>query len=142
LFLLFRVWRKSSRGPASLVSEAIPAPPDLSDENVGAEQLPEDGWVQLGRELLERGDFRLALRAFYFASLAHLAARGLITVAKFKSNRDYERELRRRGHSLPDVLSSFGQNVVVFDRSWYGLHEVNRELLNEFVANLERIKVA
>ena len=59
------------------------------------------------------------MRAFYFASLAQLAARGLITVAKFKSNRDYERELQRRGHSLPELLASFGDNVSVFDRTWY-----------------------
>ncbi len=140
LFLLFRVWQKSSRGPVAVASEAMPAPPDLRDENVGAEQLPEDGWIKLGRELLESGDLRLALRAFYFASLAHLAARGLITVARFKSNRDYERELRRRGHALPEVLTSFGENVVVFDRSWYGLHDVSRDLIERFLSNVERIK--
>lgn len=140
VWLLFMAWQRSTRVPAPVSSEAIPAAPDLRNENVGADQLPEDGWVKVGRELLERGEYRLALRAFYFASLAHLAARGLITVAKFKSNRDYERELRRRGHSLPQVLSTFSDNVAVFDRSWYGMHEVTRELAGQFIANVERIK--
>ena len=140
--LLFRVWQKNHRPRVSTAVDAVPIVPDLADENTGAEQLPEDGWIKIGRDLLERGDFRLALRAFYFASLAHLAARGLITVAKFKSNREYERELRRRGHSLPELLTTFGNNVLVFDRTWYGLHEVNRELVTEFIANVERIKAA
>ena len=142
LVMLFRVWQKNHRPRTMAVGEAVPIVPDLADENTGAEQLPEDGWIKVGRDLLERGEFRLALRAFYFASLAHLAARGLITVAKFKSNREYERELRRRGHSLPELLVTFGDNVLVFDRTWYGLHEVNRELVTQFITNVERIKAA
>jgi hypothetical protein len=114
--------------------------PDLSDENLGAEQLPEDGWTKLARELLAGGDLRLALRAFYLASLAHLAQRNLIKLEKFKSNREYERELNRRAHSLPALLGAFGQNVSVFDRSWYGLHEIDSELVSEFAANLERMR--
>jgi hypothetical protein len=140
VIFIMRAWHLSQRRGAPVASEAIPMVPDLTDENVGAEQLPEDGWLKLGRELLERGEFRLALRAFYFASLAHLAARSLITIAKFKSNRDYERELGRRGHSLPELVSSFGENVVVFDRSWYGLHEVDAGLVGRFIVNVERIK--
>jgi hypothetical protein len=140
IIFIMRAWQLSQRRGTRVASEAIPAVPDLTDENVGAEQLPEDGWIKLGRELLERGEFRLALRAFYFASLAHLAARSLITIAKFKSNREYERELRRRGHSLPELVSYFGENVLVFDRSWYGLHDVDAGLVGQFVANVERIK--
>lgn len=140
VLFIMRAWYQSQRRRAPVASEAIPMMPDLADENVGAEQLPEDGWIKLGRELLERGELRLALRAFYFASLAHLAARSLITIAKFKSNRDYERELGRRGHALPELVSSFGANVQVFDRSWYGSHAVDAGLVGQFVANVERIK--
>jgi hypothetical protein len=140
VIFLIRVWQRRRRKPATVASEAIFPMPDIADENVGAEQLPEDGWIKLGRELLGRGELRLAMRAFYFASLAHLSARNLITIAKFKSNRDYERELRRRGHALPDLLLRFGENVVVFDRSWYGMHEVSMEMVGQFAANVERIK--
>jgi hypothetical protein len=138
--LLFRVWTKSRRDLAIVNTIAVAPVPDLRDENAGADQLPEDGWIKLGRKLLSQGEFRLALRAFYFASLAHLAGRNLLTIAKFKSNRDYERELGRRGHSLPDLVSLFGENVMVFDRSWYGLHDVNEEIVGHFAANVERIK--
>jgi hypothetical protein len=112
----------------------------LTDENVSAEQLPEDGWTRLARELLERGELRLALRAFYLASLASLADRNLISLAKFKSNRDYERELERRGHSFPNLLTVFGENRLMFDRTWYGMHEATREVVNHFATNVDKIK--
>jgi uncharacterized membrane protein len=139
-FLLFRILQNRRRPSAAIQSEAIQPAPDLTDENVGADQLPEDGWIRLARELLEQGELRLAMRAFYLASLAHLAERNLISLAKFKSNRDYELELRRRGHSFAVLLNLFGENVSVFDRIWYGMHEVSGDLVQHFAANVERIK--
>jgi hypothetical protein len=141
IFIL-RFLRARRRSQASIGSMAIPSTPNLEDENIGADQLPEEGWTRLGREFQERGELRLALRAFYLASLSHLAARGLVTIARFKSNRDYERELRRRGHAFPDLLPLFGENVGVFDRIWYGLHKVSIEVVERFVTNVERIKAA
>jgi hypothetical protein len=139
--LLYRVWR-DRMAPAVVASEPIQPVPDVNDENVGADQLPGDSWTKLARELLERGELRLALRAFYFASLAHLASRNLISIARFKSNREYERELRRRAHSFPDLLSIFDDNLGSFERVWYGLHEVDSELVGRFAANVERMKAA
>jgi hypothetical protein len=139
--LLYRVWR-DRRSPAMVASEPVQPLPDINDEQVGADRLPGDDWKKLGRDLLERGELRLAMRAFYLASLAYLAARNLISLARFKSNHDYERELRRRGHSIPDLLLVFGDNLVSFESTWYGLHEVNRERVEQFLANVERIRVA
>jgi hypothetical protein len=139
VWLLFRLWR--SQAPVQeYAAEALPAVPDVSDENVGAEQLPEDGWIRLARELIDRGELRLALRAFYLAALAHLAERNLITLAKYKSNRDYERELLRRGHALADVPGLFSQSVLAFERVWYGRHGVSQDSLEEFERNVKRIK--
>ncbi len=139
--LLYRTWRdRPSR--ATVASEPVRSLPDLADENVRADQLPEDGWTKLGRELLERGEFRLAMRAFYLASLSHLAARNLISIARFKSNRDYERELRRRGHAFPGLLPVFGENLLSFECVWYGTHEVSRGLVDRFAANVDRLKDA
>jgi len=139
IWLVVRVWKR--RGPAEeIVAEAIAPVPNVADESVGAGQLPDEGWVRLARDLLQRGELRLALRAFYLASLAALAGRNLITLAKFKSNRDYERELLRRSHALQEVPRVFSENVAVFERSWYGLHEVTPELLDHFAGNVERIQ--
>jgi len=138
--LLFRVLRPRKR-PVIVPGEPLGPAPDLTEENISVQLLPEAGWLKLGRELLERGELRLALRAFYLATLAHLAARNLISPAKFKSNRDYELELRRRGHSMPELLSIFGDNSLVFERIWYGLHEINQELVQQFLARVEQIRV-
>lgn len=138
--LLIRFWRRRGRAGDVIVGGAVQPVPDLTDENVAADQLPEDGWTTLARELLGRDELRLALRAFYLASLAHLASRNLISLARFKSNRDYERELQRRAHAFPTLPTLFGDNVLAFDRVWYGRHEVTGELVTQFATNVERIK--
>jgi hypothetical protein len=139
-YVAYRIWQNRAPKKVAVASEPILPVPDLRDENLGAEQLPEDGWTRLARELLAKGELRLALRAFYLASLAHLAQRNLIRLEKFKSNHEYERELRRRAHSLPALLSAFGENVISFDRSWYGLHQIDSEQVGAFAANLERMR--
>jgi hypothetical protein len=78
----------------------------------------------------------------YHASLAHLGRRELVVIARFKSNRDYELELRRRARAWPDLQGAFAENVRSFDRAWYGLHEVNAEALQQFEANVRCIRAA
>ena len=89
---------------------------------------------------MERGELRLAIRAFYLATLAHLADRNLISLARFKSNRDYERELQRRSHALAGLAELFGGSVTAFERVWYGRHGVTAELVEDFRRNVERMK--
>ncbi len=133
---------RARRDHAVMEGTAIPTAPDLEDESVAADDRPEDDWTRMGRQLLEQGDARRALRAFYLASLAHLAGRNLITIARFKSNRDYERELRRRGHAMPELPALFGENVSIFARTWYGWHEATKDMVERFLGNLEKIKAA
>jgi hypothetical protein len=142
VIFMLRVWRDRNRPGSAIFAQEIQGTPDIADENVAADQLPEDAWTRMARDLLERGELRLAVRAFYLASLAHLAKRNLIGIARFKSNRDYERELVRRGHAIPQVLPVFRENVSIFERIWYGMHDINRELVHEFATNVEKIKTA
>ena len=139
--LVWFLWRSRSRA-ARIGMEATPATPlpDLTSDDVSGDELPVDGWTALALELLERGELRLAMRAFYFSSLAHLAARSLVNIAKFKSNRDYERELLRRSHALPNLTASFSDNVSIFDRVWYGQHVIDGDLMQQFRGNVERIR--
>ena len=81
------------------------------------------------RHLLERAE-----------SEAEFADRNLISIARFKSNRDYSLELHRRAHSFPDLLSVFGENLSVFERTWYGAHDIDRDRVDQFAANVQRIK--
>ena len=138
--LLWRVARQGWKGRTAIVAEVLPAQPDLTDENLTASQLPEDGWLKLARELMEKGELRLAVRALYLAGLAHLAEREMISLARFKSNRDYEQEVARRGRGQPELRAAFSENVALFDRVWYGLYEVTSEALGRFQINLERIR--
>jgi hypothetical protein len=137
--LIFRLWQRR-RQPHAVAATAIAARPDLNDENIAANQLPEEDWLKMAREMIAAGNLRLALRAFYLAGLANLAAREMIAIAIFKSNREYENELRRRARALPAVQNAFSQNVAAFDRAWYGLHEVTQEALQQFQSNLEQIR--
>jgi hypothetical protein len=137
--LLIRAWRQRLKRPVVL-AEAVAAAPDITDENTTADQLPEDDWLKLARELAGRGELRLAVRAMYLASLAHLGRRELVVIARFKSNRDYELELRRRARAWPDLQSAFAENVGSFDRAWYGMHEVSADALQRFEGNVQRIR--
>ena len=121
-------------------AEPVAPVPDLTQEHVTADQLPEDGWLQLARELMQSGQLRLSLRASYLASLAHLGHRELIRLAKHKSNHDYDRELQRRARSNPNLLTAFDHNLDAFERAWYGEHEVTRDTLGDFNRNLDRIR--
>lgn len=135
--LIFR--RSRWEGSAVPDDGAAGGPIDLESESIVATQLPEDEWMRLAREQIARGEHRLAIRALFLASLAHLGDRGLLNVARFKSNRDYSRELHLKARSEPELRAAFGENVGLFERVWYGLHEAGREAIDHFTANYERI---
>jgi len=138
--VLWRTRRRRGKHQVRAVDEAISSRPDLTDDRVGADELPVDRWLALARELIEKGEWQLALRALYLASLAHLADHELITIARHKSNRDYELELKRRAHDQLDLVAVFSKNVAIFERAWYGMHEVTHEEMKRFTTNQERIK--
>jgi hypothetical protein len=141
VWLAIKIWKHYRASENEIVSAApIQSIPDLNDESVAADQLPEEGWSRMARELLERGEWRLALRALYLASLAYLAERNLVTIARSKSNQDYLRELDRRAHALPEVAQLFSENVSTFDCVWYGLHAVDHQTVDAFAGNVERMK--
>ena len=139
-FLLYRMWRKRSEDEVITAEEATLAIPDLKDEGTTADQFPEEGWLSLSREYMERGELRLAMRALYLASLALLSRRGILTITKYKSNREYNRELQRKAQTNQDLLNAFQENLFLFERSWYGEHEVNTEIISKFNLNQERIR--
>jgi hypothetical protein len=113
--------------------------PDLNDEDVLADELPALRWLAVAKELLAKGEVRLAMRALYFAALTHLAERNLLTIARSKSNREYETELKRRAHAFPDLIHCFCGNVTILERVWYGMHEIRRDMVHQFLANHKRI---
>jgi hypothetical protein len=139
-FLLYRIWKGRHQDEVIIADEAAVAIPDLKDESTTADQFPEEGWLSLARDYMERGELRLALRALYLSSLALLSRRGILTIAKYKSNREYNRELQRKAQTNHDLLNAFQENLFLFERSWYGKHEVNNEILSKFNLNQEKIR--
>jgi hypothetical protein len=139
----FRIWRARHRldAPAP-AAEAAVAAPDLESATVSAELLPEDGWMALAHELAERGEFRLALRAAFLACLSRLADHQWIRLAQFRSNREYERDVRRRMQGHPETAETFSEIVRVFERSGYGDRPVTEQRFAEFVAAVERLRPA
>ena len=121
-------------------NKPVYAAPNLEDENLSADELPEDEWVTLAMEMMRKGDYRLAVRALFLSGLAFLGDQRLLQIRRFKSNREYLRELRRRSHVHANLSSSFEWSVTEFEGIWYGAHEANQALFDSFSENLSTIK--
>lgn len=133
--LAWRWWRGRGR-QAPVAAVPVSATPDLlADETVAPDSVPVDEWLALASDLLAKGEHRLALRAMFLACLAHLGRCGRLAPARFKSNREYQGELDRKAHDLPDVLAAFRGHVAVVERAWYGYHAVSSADLDLFLAN-------
>jgi hypothetical protein len=98
--------------------------------------------MRLARENIAAGELRLAARALFLATLATLGEQRLIEIARSKSNRDYRNELGLRARGRGGLQDAFGENVGIFERVWYGLHEVGVEVVETLTNNYHRIKSA
>ncbi|MEA2084371.1 MAG: hypothetical protein U9O82_09050, partial [Thermodesulfobacteriota bacterium] len=134
-----RAWLRKRESLAAVAVSPVSASPDLTHEEVSALDLPVNRWLAVADDLMKKGSLRLALRALYLATLAHLSEHGFITIAKYKSNRDYKHELAGRAYEHKGLSDLFSINVTAFDMSWYGEHKVGPEELKLFAQNQERI---
>ncbi|MDF1816366.1 MAG: DUF4129 domain-containing protein [Verrucomicrobiales bacterium] len=137
LFVLIRYYRsveKEEEEESEVVGDI-----DLESEEIVADQLPEDEWMKLARQQIEKGESRLAIRALFLATLANLGERGLLKIQKFKSNRDYRRELDLKARQEPILREAFGENTGLFERAWYGLHHIGQDSVDHFMRNYETI---
>jgi hypothetical protein len=139
VYILWRSWRRRQNAQAEIAATAVESTPDLEDESTTADDLPVNRWLELARELTEKGSLRQAIRALYLAILADLAAHELITIEKFKSNREYEVELGRRAHQKEGLLNAFSNSRDVFERVWYGMYKISRPDLDHYAAIQKRL---
>lgn len=137
LYLASRAWRARQEEDGAHSVEAMALAPDLRDEATLASDLPEDEWLRMARECLQRGEPRLAARALFLATLALLADRKLIRIARHKSNRDYARELARYRHERPTLVDRYAESVHGFEAVWYGDHPCTPETVNRLARNRE-----
>ncbi len=136
--LFFTLRRRTPTVTAKSVT--IAAPVNIADESVTADQLPEASWLALAEELLAKGDARLALRALYLAGLNYLSGRGLVSIKRWKSGLDYLRELERRARATPDVGREFARINGIFEYGWYGVHPVDRAMVESFASGLNTMR--
>ena len=135
LALVFiRIWRRHRTGTVEAAAIGVAPLPDLNDEDTKADDLPADRWLDMAENFAAKGDLRLSMRALYIATLAYLSDQEMITIEIFKSNREYERELGRRGHKQENLLAVFSESLSVFERVWYGMYHIPRSEFDEFAA--------
>jgi hypothetical protein len=141
LWLALRHWRRSRMKTAQVLRTITPVRTvDLEDENVQADELPEDSWLALAQQLIEKGELRLALRALYLATLSALARQELVRLAATKSNRDYLSELTRRLRGETTIVPFFRENVRLFEASWYGTHDVTTTVIDAMRDNQQQVR--
>lgn len=134
-WLVIRRMRAEAKPAAT--ARPVMVKPDLASEDLQAAQLPADGWLALAREQAARGDWRLAQRALYLALLASLASDGLLSLARFKTNLDYERELRGRALSRAEIPARFTLRRREFEDSWYGKAPPSEEAVRSWMAEFK-----
>lgn len=135
--------RRRTPVPAAQAGATAPvAAVDVADENVGAERHPSDVWLGLVHDLMAKGEFRLALRAVFLASLASLAERQWIVLGRGRSNGDYLRDARRRAHAAPVLPELFTAQVHDFERAWYGGDPADEQLVKDALERHARLREA
>ncbi|HUA17441.1 MAG TPA: DUF4129 domain-containing protein [Bryobacteraceae bacterium] len=139
-WLLVQALRLKRSRPAARATAVVAPPVDLNSPRLLADERPLEEWLRLARDCQARQEYRLALRALYLAGLAYLAEQSLISIHRSKSNLDYSRELLRKARHQPQLLQTFADNVGVFERTWYGMYDVDLGTLERFEANLARMK--
>jgi hypothetical protein len=135
IYLFWRIWRRRRINPPPVVSEAVSVVPDLTDDGLKADELPADRWLAMAKELWAQGSVRLAIRALYLATLAHLGEHNLINIEAYKSNLDYKNELQRRAHGNPELLTAFSTVVMLLERVWFGRHKISQQEVDAFTKN-------
>jgi len=121
-FLVRFSWRNSARVRVATPIEATQAPPNPADETVTPDALPSNDWMNMAMAYRQAGDLRLATRALFLAILAALAQRGLLRIARHKSNADYLHELHARAHAAPGAFDALRAGIRPYEAIWYGGH--------------------
>ena len=140
--LLVRWFRASRRQTEAAIAAGPLTASPLDADDVNPLDRPEQGWTEMAEGSLREGNWRLAMRAFYLASLSWLGRRELIAIHPGKTNREYETELRRRTRTAPRTRELFSGNVAAYERCWYGMHDPLPQDVTEFRRRAEDMKAA
>ncbi len=84
--------------------------------------------------LARRGELRAAIRRAYIALLVELGDRKIISLAQYKTNRDYLRAVRE----IEPLYGNVKQLTDSFERHWYGLAQASETDWRAFRAGYEQ----
>jgi hypothetical protein len=96
------------------------------------EDLDTINFNQQIQDALAHNDYRLAIRWHYLKILFLLDKKSLITFAPFKTNIDYNNELKGK-----NIHSSFGTLSRIYDYVWYGQFNLNEQSYQNNAAEFE-----
>lgn len=136
--LIFRTFKERSALKSNTPAGSALVP-DIASADTIATDMSRDGWLDMAKDLMDKGELRLSLRAFYLSTLAFLSESGLIMIARYKSDTDYANELGKKDRT-PALNASFDESIRIYQRSWYGMHDVTPAVLDGFMAVTERIR--
>ncbi len=117
-----------------------PMPVDLNnEEETTADIMNPNAWRELAESLLADGKIKLATRALFLATIRILSDAQLLTIARGKTNGDYLSELQRRAVHSPETIKLFSSNLLLFERLWYGNHDISKSDFVQFKNRIEHI---
>ncbi|MBD3420650.1 MAG: DUF4129 domain-containing protein [Chitinivibrionales bacterium] len=139
IFLLFRMVRQSPATNGQTTSNSMQHSPDLTDENVRADELPFQDWLRMADRCLHEGEHRLAVRAQFLSLLAFLGECRFLRLVKSRTNSEYQRQLYKRTRSRPEMYTAFASFRAVYDAIWYGSRPVSEADAHDLHRQVERI---
>ncbi len=143
VYFAVRAWRlyqplELLEGSADSLAEVVP---DLNADDVAADLLPRNRWVEMAQALIAKGEYRLALRAYFLAQLSALASEGIVVIRLAKSNREYSEEILRRAHGQADLLDLYRLEMRLFESVWYGDRQTGSDDISEMESYLKQTGV-
>ena len=124
LFVIRVLKMKAANLPPSIVPSQKP---DLADEEIEADRLPDNEWYALARKKMAAGEFRQAQRALFLAILSYLASHRLITSSDGNRIPTMKKNSSGRPNISPNCPRLFAQSRLGFERCWYGADTVTPE---------------
>jgi hypothetical protein len=129
-------------GRAKVISNqaaAVLPAADVFNEKLLPSDVRQDEWLRVAFEYLANNQTRLAARAFYLANLSYLGERSLLSLALWKSNRIYERELARQPRA-GEISAAFATANGLYERAWYGMRELGAEQMETLKGSAEQLR--
>ena len=115
---------KQTEAAAAAAPEA-----DVLNEQLLPSEVNHEEWLRLAFQYLSNNQTRLAARAFYLANLSYLGTQSMLSLALWKSNRLYERELARQPKAA-ELNTAFAACNRLYERAWYGMRELGAEQID------------